>query len=119
MAAQTSFEKIFLSGSTNGLGIKITTTASPGTTVHPATNTAGETDEIWLYVHNTSSSAVIAYVEWGGTTAPDNLIYFSILPRDTVKCIMPGMLLAGGLVVKVYGGTGNVLVAYGHAIRMS
>ena len=44
----TTITKTLLSGSTNGRQIKVAATATPGTTIHTATNTAGQMDEVWL-----------------------------------------------------------------------
>jgi len=51
-----TFSKVILSGSTNGKAVKVAATATAGTTIHTAHATA--LDEIWLYAHNSSASAV-------------------------------------------------------------
>ena len=81
MAAQTSFEKRKLSGSTNGKMIKVVATATPGTTIHTATSTSGEMDEITLYAVNSDTSAIKLTVEFGGTTSPDDTIELTIPPE--------------------------------------
>jgi len=47
-----TYEKLVLSGSTDGAGIKVAATSSPGTTIHTASSTATTIDEIWIYATN-------------------------------------------------------------------
>ena len=55
----STFDKLILSGSTNGRGIAVVATATTGTTIH-ATGTSNTTlDEVWLYANNIHSTAVL------------------------------------------------------------
>jgi hypothetical protein len=47
-----TYEKLVLSGSTDGAGIKVAATSCPGTTIHTASSTATTIDEIWIYATN-------------------------------------------------------------------
>ncbi len=76
-----TFTKKKLSGSTDGLAIKVTGTGTGSTvTVHTAVSgtTTGVFDEIWLYANNTSTSAVKLTLEWGTATAADGNIELTI-----------------------------------------
>ena len=69
-----------LSGSTNGRGVKVAATATPGTLIHTAHATS--LDEVWLWCVNSDSAACKLTVEFGGTTSPDDLIEVSIPLED-------------------------------------
>jgi hypothetical protein len=115
-----TFSKQLLSGSTNGRGIKVVATATAGTLIHTAVAGTTPEDEIWLYAHNTSASAVKLTLEWGGTTAPDDHIEVNI-PVDGTGLVLvaPGILLQNGLVVRAFAGTANVINIFGYVNRIS
>lgn len=58
-----------LSGSTDGMPIKVETTTSPGTTIHTAVagTTAGTFHEIWLYAFNGHTASVNLTIEFGAS----------------------------------------------------
>jgi hypothetical protein len=113
----STFSKELLSGSTDGLGIKITQAATPGTTIHTAHVTAK--DEVWIYVVNESALNINVTVEWGGTTAVDNNISFGIAPKIGLELIIPGLILQNSKVVKIFASSANVIVAYGFVNRIT
>ena len=47
-----TFSKIPLSGSTDGRGIHIDDSATPGKTVHTGSTSTSVIDEVWLYAMN-------------------------------------------------------------------
>lgn len=108
-----TFTKQKLSGSTNGRGILIVATASAGTTVHTATSTSGELDEVWLYVQNNHTAQVTVTIEWGGTTNPDDRIILGVASQTGLVLVVPGLLVGGGVVVKVYASVTNVVSVHG------
>ncbi len=70
-----TYSKEFLSGSTNGKNISITsTTAGSPVTIHTVGSGTSNRDEIWVYACNTSASAVVLTVQFGGTTDQDDYI---------------------------------------------
>ena len=107
--------KRILTGSTNGRGIKIGATSTPGTTVHTAVSgtTSGTYDEVWLYLYNSHTADVLCTVEFGGTTAPDDNIVQTVPYKQGAFLVIPGWILQNAVVVKVFAGTTNVIVAYG------
>ena len=108
-----NFAKSLLSGSTNGKQIKVTGTNTAGhITVHTAVSGTSAADEIWLYACNTSASAVLLTLEWGGTTAPDNNMV-ATYPNSGRVLIVDGALLQNGLVVYAFAATANVVVLDG------
>ncbi len=115
-----AFTKIPFSGSTNGRGIKIAATATPGTTIHTAQAGVGNNfDEIWAYVYNSDTVSRLLTVEQGGVTAPDDNIVLSIPPQVGLILVVPGLILQNSLVMKMFASVTNVLVAYGYVNRNS
>jgi hypothetical protein len=111
-----TFTKKKLSGSTDGLAIKVTGTSTAATvTVHTAvaSTTAGVFDEIWLYANNTSSSAVKLTLEWGTATAADGNIELTIAAESGLVLVVPGLILQNAKVVKAFAATADVILLSG------
>ena len=106
-----------LSGSTNGRGVKVAATATPGTTIHTAHATS--LDEVWLWCVNTDTAPRKLTVEFGGTTSPDDLIEVSIPSESGLVLVSPGLTVTGGVVVRAFAATANVLVVMGHVNRIT
>ena len=106
-----------LSGSTNGRGVKVAATATPGTTIHTAHATS--LDEVWLWCVNTDTAARKLTVEFGGTTSPDDLIEVAIPAESGLVLVSPGLTVTGGVVVRAFAATANVLVVMGHVNRIT
>ena len=112
-----AFSKIKLSGSTNGRGIKVAATSTPGTTIHTAAS--GDLDEIYLYAYNDDTVDRVLTVEFGGTTDPDDLIVETIPAQQGLVLVVPGLILDGSVVVKAFCPTANVIVVRGFVNRIS
>jgi hypothetical protein len=111
-----TFTKKELSGSTDGLGIKVTGTGTGSTvTVHTAvaSTATGTYDEIWLYACNTSASAVKLTLEWGTATAADGNIEVTIQPEAGLVTLVPGLVLQNAKVVKAFAATADVILVFG------
>jgi hypothetical protein len=111
-----TFTKNKLSGSTDGLAVKLTGTNTAGAvTVHTAVagTTAGVFDEIWIYANNTSSSSVKLTIEWGTTTAADGNIEVTVLPEAGLVTVIAGLILQNARVVKAFAGTADVILLTG------
>lgn len=113
-----TFSKIPLSGSTNGKGILVAATATPGTLIHTAVSGTTSFDEVWLYCQNTSTSSVALDVEFGGTATAD-LIEITIPGESGLVLVVPGLFLNNSLVVRAWAGTTNVLAIHGYVNRVS
>jgi|SRR4051812_21019701 hypothetical protein len=106
--------KTLLSGSTNGKGIKVAATSSPGTTIHTAVASTSSMDEIWLYCYNSDTVTRTLNLQWGGTTSPDDDIVIDIPSKQGRFLIVDGALLQNTLVVKAYcAAAANVLIITG------
>lgn len=113
-----TYSKIILSGSTNGKGILISTTADAGNTIHTAVAGVSSMDEIWLYAANIDTAAVVVSVEWGGNTSPGDIIPCSVLPGIGPVLIIPGLILQNSLLVKVYASVANKIIITGYVNRI-
>jgi hypothetical protein len=112
----STFTKKKLSGSTDGMAIKVTGTSTSATvTVHTAVSgtTVGTFDEIWLYACNTTTSSVKLTIEWGTATAADGNIEVTVLPEAGLVTIIPGLILQNAKVVKAFAGTADVILLTG------
>jgi len=111
-----TFTKELLSGSTNGRGIKVGATSTPGTTIHTADGTA--TDEVWIYAMNTDSSARKLTLEWGGTTSPDDLMEIELDAEAGLVLLVPGLPVSGSVVVKAFADAADVVTIHGYVNRI-
>ena len=118
-----TYSKIILSGSTDGRGIKVAATSSPGTTIHTGSSTATTIDEVWLYATNTDTTARLLTVQWGNTTSPDDSIALSIPSQSGLTLIAPGLLIKGNasaaLVVRAFAAAANVVTIHGYVNRIA
>jgi len=111
-----TFSKQVFSGSTNGRMIKVGATATPGTLIH--TSHATGLDEIWLYAVNSDSTDRKLTIEFGGTSAPDDLIEFTVKAENGLYLIVPGMILTGSTEVRAFAATTNVISIGGYVNRI-
>ena len=120
-----TYSKVLLSGSTEGKAIKVaaTTSGSAGTTIHATGVSSTIIDEVWLYAYNSSGSAVVFTVQWGGVTAVDNEIKISIPATSGLTLVVPGLILTGtgsaANTVAAYAATTNVITVSGYVNRIS
>jgi hypothetical protein len=119
-----TYSRQLLSGSTNGQPVKVAATAiGSGTTIHTAVSGTSSFDEIYLWVTNTSSSAVALTIGWGGTTDPDSLVCDAVTIPPSSDCppipIVAGLVLQNSLIVKAAAGTTNVLLLTGYVNRIA
>lgn len=126
----TTFTIVPLTGSTDFRGIKVTTTATAGTTIHTAQASATLPDLLTVKITNTDTSARPYTLEWGGVTSPDDLMKGVVLPGQTVT-VCHQHPIRNSLVVRCFSGTmtwidgvsytgaANVLIVHGHTQRMA
>lgn len=104
-----------LSGSTDGMPIKVVATTTAGTLIHTAVagTTAGTFDEIWLYAYNGHSTTVVLTIEYGGATVPDQNIILTLASKSGLQLIVPGLILQNGLVVRAFASSANLVTISG------
>ena len=109
---------ILLSGSTSGRPIKVVQTATAGTLIHTAVSGATSFDEISLWCQNTDSSDRKLTLELGGVTSPDDLIEITIPTESGLVLVLDAHRMNGGVVVRAFAATANVLTIIGEVNRM-
>lgn len=117
-----TYTKVKLGNSTNGRGILVAATSSPGTLIHTTSTTATTIDEVWLYAVNTTTSSVKLTIEWGEATAPNGNIEVTILPEAGLVTVIPGLLIVGNataLTVKAFAGTASVIAIHGYVNQIT
>lgn len=112
-----TFTKVVLSGSTDGLPVKVAATATAGTTIHTAHATA--LDEVWIYAYNGHTSDVVLTLEYGGATVPDQNIILTVTSKAGLILVVPGLLLTNSKVLKAFAATANVITLSGFINRIS
>jgi len=117
-----TYSKIALSGSTDGKLIKVAQTATAGTTIHTGSSTATTFDEVWLYAVNSDTTDRKLTIEFGGTSAPDDLIEQTITAESGLLLVVPGLVIKGNataLVVRAFAATANVVMIGGYVNRIT
>lgn len=118
-----TYSKVLLSGSTQGRAVKVAATSSAGTVIHSTQTSSTVEDEIWLYAYNSSATAVVLTVQFGGTTSPDDDIKLTIPATSGLTLVIPGLVLTGtgsaANVVRAFAGTANVITISGYVNRIS
>jgi hypothetical protein len=118
-----TFSKLHLSSSSAGQPIKVAATGTPGTTIHTTSTSSTAIDEVWIYANNTSASAVVLTIEFGGVTNPDNTVILSIPAQAGLSLVLPGLTLSGtgsaGRIVSAFAATTNVINISGYINRVS
>jgi hypothetical protein len=117
-----TFSKIALSGSTDGRLIKVAQTATAGTTLHTGSATATTFDELWLYAVNSDSTDRKLTIEWGGVSAPDDLIEQTITAESGLVLLVAGLVIKGNatpLVVRAFCATADVVMVGGYVNRIT
>lgn len=112
-----TYSKQKLSASTDGRQVKVVATATAGTTIHTAHAT--DWDEIWIWATNSSTSDLKLTIEFGGTTAPDDLIEKTIPAESGPVLVIPGLVLTNSLVVKAFAASANLILLGGYVNRVT
>lgn len=116
---EPTYTKQMLSQSVNGRQIKVGAVASPGTLIHTAVAGSVNMDEVWIYINNNGNSDLACTIEWGGSSNPDDLKQMAIPAKQGDYLVIPGYLLNGGLTVRVYAETTNLLCVSGWVNRIT
>ncbi len=106
----------------DGLGILVAATATAGTAIHTASTTTTTIDELWLYAYNNETSSVVLTVEFGGVTAPKDVIKSTITSQSGLVLICAGLVIQGNAtakVVRAFAGTANKISIFGYVNRIT
>ncbi len=113
------YEKLKLSGSTNGRGIKIAAIATPGTLIHTAVAGILDEDEVWLYATNNNTANLNLQLELGGVTSPDDIVQFSVPFKSGLYLVIPGFVYNNGVVIRAFAATANLITIHGWVNRIT
>lgn len=115
-----TYTKVILSGSTNGLPVQITATATLGTTIHTSVSGTSSIDEIWLWASNTAAGTVTLTVEWGGASDPANHLVkaYSIVANSAPVLIAAGLPMNNAKVVTAFASSSSTLNVIGFVNRI-
>lgn len=119
MADTYSIER--LSGSTDGKGVKVTATASTGTTIHTATSGAGDIDLVTLYAANNDADGETRTLtlEWGTTTAADGNIVVSVPCKMGPILVCERLPIMNSLLVTAFADEANDILLFGRVERVT
>lgn len=108
-----------LSGSTDGRMILVAAIATPGTLIHTAGSVTGDDnyDDILLEAVNSDTTDRKLTIEWGGTTAPNDLIEITIPAEAGLFTIVRG-ILQNALIVRAFAATANVVLIRGQVWKV-
>jgi hypothetical protein len=106
----------------DGLGILVAATATAGTAIHTASSTATTVDEVWLYAYNNDSSSILLTIEYGGVTAPKDVIKQTLTAQSGLVLVVAGLLIQGNAtpkVVRAFAATGSQISIFGYVNRIT
>lgn len=115
-----TFEKLTLSGSSNGAPIQVTGTAAGSSViVHTATSQVDETDEVWLYANSIGTGNAVTLTIYVGTDSAANRIQVGVPSKQGLIYVIPGLVYKGGLVLRAYAGSANEINLHGWVNRIT
>ena len=106
----------------DGLGILVTATATAGTAIHTASSTTTTIDELWLYAYNNHNASILLTIEYGGVTAPKDVIKQTLTAQSGLVLVVAGLLVQGHATPKVisaFEATGSQISIFGYVNRIS
>ena len=110
--------KVF-SGGTSGTPILIAATTTAGTLIHTAAAGADDYDEVWLWAFNDHTADLLLSIEFGGVTDPKDVVRYTVPFRDGPHLVIPGWRLNGGLIVRAFAATTNLISVNGNINRIT
>ena len=106
----------------DGLGILVVATATAGTAIHTASSTATTIDEVWLYAYNNHSASILLTIEYGGVTAPKDVIKQTLTAQSGLVLVVAGLLVQGNAtpkVIRAFAATGSQISIFGYVNRIT
>lgn len=120
-----TFSKLALqpAGTTgDGLGILVAATATAGTAIHTASSASATIDEVWLYGYNNHSASILLTIEYGGVTAPKDVIKQTLTAQNGLVLLVAGLIVQGNSsakVVRAFAATASQISIFGYVNRIS
>ena len=106
----------------DGLGILVAATATAGTAIHTASSTATTVDEVWLYAYNNDSASILLTIEYGGVTAPKDVIKQTLTAQSGLVLVVAGLLVQGNAtpkVIRAFAATASQISIFGYVNRIT
>ena len=116
----TTFTKIKLSGSTDGLGILVDDAASAGKTIHTGPSDTDQMDEVWIYAANYDTTDRKLTIEYG-TASAGGIIEQTITAEAGLTLVIPGLIIVGNgspKVIAAFAATTSAIQLFGYANRI-
>jgi hypothetical protein len=111
------FSKEILSGSTDGMAILIDVSGGNGTTIHSCSGNASGVDEVWLYAQNNHTADVALTIQFGDVSAYNDIIK-TVVSKNGLTCIVPGLILKNSKIVRARADIPNVISLLGYVNRI-
>ena len=106
----------------DGLGILVAATATAGTAIHTASATTTTMDEVWLYGYNNHSASILLTIEYGGVTAPKDVIKQTLTAQNGLVLLVAGLIVQGNAsakVIRAFAATGSQISIFGYVNRIA
>jgi hypothetical protein len=106
----------------DGLGILVAATATAGTAIHTASSVPATIDEIWLYAYNNHSADILLTIEYGGVTAPKDVIKQTVTKESGLVLVVAGLLIQGNetpKVIRAFAATASQISIFGYVNRIA
>jgi hypothetical protein len=106
----------------DGLGILVAATATAGTAIHTASATTTTIDEVWLYAYNNDTASILLTIEFGGVTAPKDVIKQTLTAQNGLVLVVAGLILQGNAsakVVRAFAATASKISIFGYVNRIT
>lgn len=106
----------------DGLGILVVATATAGTAIHTASATPATIDEVWLYAYNNHSASILLTIEFGGVTAPKDVIKQTLTAQNGLVLVCAGLVVQGNAtqkVVRAFAATASQISIFGYVNRIA
>ena len=116
----TTFTKIKLSGSTDGLGILVDDDATAGKTIHEGPADTDQMDEVWIYAANYDTTDRKLTIEYG-TASAGGIIEQTITAEAGLTLVIPGLIIVGNgspKVIAAFAATTSAIQLFGYANRI-
>lgn len=106
----------------DGLGILVAATATAGTAIHTASTTTTTMDEVWLYGYNNHSASILLTIEYGGVTAPKDVIKQTLTAQNGLVLLVAGLIVQGNAsakVIRAFAATASQISIFGYVNRIA
>ena len=79
-------------------------------------------DEVWLYAYNNDTASILLTIEFGGVTAPKDVIKQTLTAQNGLVLVVAGLILQGNASAKVvcaFAATASKISIFGYVNRIT